>query len=178
MTQKAEDTPQTIGTWPTAWGPMGGVCTTAGLCRIILPHYSPGDLRDLLAWEHPTARVDDAVFEQVAALCRAYFNLQPVDFSEVACDLSSSGPFGRTVLEACRQIPYGQTLSYSALAVKAGETGKQRAVAQALGRNAIPLVIPCHRVLAAGGRLGGYSSPGGPDQKARLLELEKRVAGA
>lgn len=166
-----------IGTWPTAWGPMGGVCSPEGLRRIILPHYAPNDLRDLLAWETPGAAKDDEAFAAVAALCRDYFNRKSVDFSAVACDLSAMGPFGRKVLETARRVAFGQTLSYTALAELAGERGKQRAVAQALGANPVPLVIPCHRVLAAGGGLGGFSAPGGVDLKRRMLEMEKQAAG-
>ena len=166
-----------IGTWPTAWGVMGGVWSCRGLVRLELPHYSMDDLRALLQWEHPGARQDDAALAGVAELCRAYFNGQAVDFTPVPCDLSALGPFGRTILTACRGIQYGQTRTYTQLALMAGQEGKARAAAQALGKNPIPLAIPCHRVLAAGGQLGGFSAPGGVDLKRRLLELERRVPG-
>jgi methylated-DNA-[protein]-cysteine S-methyltransferase len=168
-----------ISVWPTAWGPMGGVRGAAGLCRLELPHYSNDDLRALLQWEHPGCRVDDAALDQVAQLCRAYFNGQPADFSAVACDLSAIGPFGRTILNTCRQIGYGQTRSYTQLALMAGQPeSKARPAAQTLGRNPVPLVIPCHRVLAAGGGLGGFSAPGGIDLKRRMLDLERRGAAS
>jgi methylated-DNA-[protein]-cysteine S-methyltransferase len=159
---------------------MGGVRSAAGLCRLELPYYSSDDLGALLQWEHPGSRVDDAALAEAAELCRAYFNGQPVGFSAVACDLSAVGPFGRAILNTCRQIGYGQTRSYTQLALMAGQPeSKARAAAQALGRNPIPLVIPCHRVLAAGGGLSGFSAPGGVDLKRRLLELERRgAAGA
>lgn len=168
-----------ISVWPTAWGPMGGVRSPAGLCRLELPHYSADDLRALLQWEHPGCRVDDGALAEVANLCQAYFNGQPIDFSPVACDLSAIGPFGRTILNTCRQIGYGQTRSYTQLALMAGQPeSKARPAAQALGKNPIPLVIPCHRVLAAGGGLCGFSAPGGIETKRRMLELEKRGAAA
>jgi len=173
MTAKASPVNETIGTWPTAWGLMGGVCGPAGLRRIMLPHYRPKDLRDVLAWEHPGAATDDDAFADVAALCRDYFNRKAPDFAPVACDLSTVGPFARRILAACRQIAHGERLTYAALAAAAGEPGKARPAAQALGKNPIPLIIPCHRVVAAGGKLGGFSAPGGVDQKARMLELER-----
>ncbi len=164
-----------IGTWTTAAGPMGGVRGPDGLRQIILPHYTLGDLRELLAWEHTGATADDDVFADVADLCRAYFNRRAVDFGEVACDLSTVGPFARRILAACRAIPYGQRQTYTQLARMAGEDGKQRAAAQALGANPLPLIIPCHRVVAAGGGLGGFSAAGGVDLKRRLLDLERAV---
>lgn len=178
MTTTAKDTGRVVfGVFPTAWGPMGGVMGPSGLRRLILPHYSPSDLHDLLAWETPDAAHDDAAFEPLAALCRDYMNRKPVDFNGVACDLCACGPFGRRILEACRTIPYGQTRSYTQLAVMAGETGKQRAVAQAMGRNPVPLIVPCHRVVGAGRSLGGFSAPGGVDLKRRMLELERDATG-
>ena len=159
-------------------GPMGGVRGPDGLRRIILPHYAMDDLRALLAWEHAGAAADDAAFEDVAALCRAYFNRQAVDFADVPCDLSAVGPFARRILQTCRTIPYGQTRTYTQLALMAKEDGKQRAAAQALGANPVPLVIPCHRVVAAGGGLGGFTAEGGADLKKRLLDLERAVAGS
>jgi methylated-DNA-[protein]-cysteine S-methyltransferase len=161
--------------WPTAWGPMGAVRSPQGLCRLELPHYSKEDLRALLQWEHPGVRADDAAGAEVAELCRAYFNAQPVDFSAVACDLSAIGPFGQTILNTCRQIAHGQTRSYTQLALMAGQPEtKARPAAQALAKNPVPLVIPCHRVLAAGGGLNGFSAPGGIELKRRLLELERK----
>jgi len=78
--------------------------------------------------------------------------------------------FGRRVLQACQQIPYGQTETYGGLAKIIGSPGAARAVGQALGHNRLPLVVPCHRVIAADGSLGGFG--GGLSLKQRLLDLE------
>ncbi|NQU75006.1 MAG: methylated-DNA--[protein]-cysteine S-methyltransferase [Planctomycetes bacterium] len=164
-----------LGTWSSPWGRMGGVYGPDGLRRIELPHYYPDDLLDLLKWEHPGARIDDAAFAELADLCSDYFNRRAVDFSTVRCDLSGCGPFAQKILTACRKVPYGQTRSYSALAGLAGEPGKARPAAQALGKNPIPLVIPCHRIVLAAGRLGGFSAPGGIQLKSRLIELESQA---
>jgi len=157
---------------------MGGARGPAGIKAVILPHYQPNDLRDLLKWEHTGSRMDDQAFADLAELCAGYFSGRPVDFSYVACDLSGVGPFARQILTACRQVPYGQTRTYTQLAAMAGARDKARPAAQALGKNPVPLVVPCHRIVAAGGGLGGFSAAGGVDLKRRMLELEKQAAGA
>jgi methylated-DNA-[protein]-cysteine S-methyltransferase len=97
---------------------------------------------------------------------------QAVEFADVPIDVAHLTAFGRRVVAACRRIPWGQTRSYGHLARQAGSPGAARAVGQVMAHNRFPLIVPCHRVLAAGGRLGGFSSPQGTRMKARLLELE------
>jgi methylated-DNA-[protein]-cysteine S-methyltransferase len=97
------------------------------------------------------------------------------DFRDIPVDLDAVAPFVRKVCEATRQIPVGQTLSYAGLASTLGQPDAFRAVGQALGRNPIPLIIPCHRVLAAHGRPGGFSAYGGRATKAKLLAIEGAV---
>ena len=94
------------------------------------------------------------------------------DFSDVLIDTEHLTRFGRRVVKACRRIPYGATTSYGTLAQKAGSPRAARAVGQCMAANRIPLIVPCHRVVAASGRLGGFSAPGGVDVKQRLLDLE------
>ena len=100
-----------------------------------------------------------------------YFKGEEIDFSSEV-DLSDLSPFTRKVLEETRKVRYGTTLTYSGLAKNVG-TAAVRAVGGALARNPIPIVIPCHRVVAKNG-IGGYSA--GLDIKTRLLELEKSKA--
>ena len=147
-----------------------------GLRRIVLPHYQMNELLELLAWESPGAVRDEKPFEPLVALTRAYFNAQAVDFSDVPCELPPETALGGLVLRAARKIPYGKTLSYHALAEVINRPDAARAVAAALGKNCIPLVVPCHRVTYADGRLGGFSAPGGVDVKQRMLDLERRGA--
>lgn len=161
-------------TWPTAWGAMGGVWGEKGLRRIVLPHYQPDELLQLLAWEHPKATRDDKPFEPLIQLCRDYFNGKNADFAEILCDLPGEGTFAGIVYRKCRTIAYGQTRSYLALAEMINKPDAARAVATMMSKNAIPLVIPCHRVINTGGGLGGFSAPGGIDTKKRMLDLEKR----
>jgi len=160
--------------WATAWGPMGAAACEGGLCRVILPHYQLNDIEQLLAWEHPTATRDDARFEILAGLTRDYFNGKCADFGQIACLMPRETTLGGKVLAACRKIPYGKTMTYGALATLIGAPDSARAVAAALGKNEIPLVIPCHRVTYSGGGPGGFSAPGGVDLKLRMLSLERR----
>jgi methylated-DNA-[protein]-cysteine S-methyltransferase len=164
------------GIWPTAWGPMGAVAGPQGIIKILLPHYSPTDLEQVLRWENPGASRDDkqGPFEKLADLARAYFNKQSVDFAEVLCVMPSPSTLTGRVLAACRRIPYGQTRSYGAIAKEIDAPDAARAVASALGKNPIPLVVPCHRVVYSDGRGGGFSSPGGVELKLRMLASEKR----
>lgn len=94
------------------------------------------------------------------------------DFRDAAVDLDGAGLFVRRVYEATREIPAGQTRTYGELSNALGRPAAARAVGQALARNPIPLIIPCHRVLAAGGRPGGFSAHGGRATKATLLAIE------
>jgi methylated-DNA-[protein]-cysteine S-methyltransferase len=158
--------------WPTAWGPMGGIASKAGISGLILPHYQPDDLQALLAWEYPKTEATEGPFEAVIAASRAYFNSQEPDFADVRIDLPGPASFSGIVYRACMDIPYGQTLSYSQLAMKINREGAARAVATALSKNPTPLVVPCHRVTYANGGMGGFSAPGGTDQKRRMLDLE------
>jgi methylated-DNA-[protein]-cysteine S-methyltransferase len=99
------------------------------------------------------------------------------DFRDVKVLEKSWTPFQRDVLKACRRIPYGRTLCYSELADAAGYPRAARAVGNVMANNCLPLIVPCHRVLAAGGRLGGYSNRLGLAMKKRLLALEAANPG-
>jgi methylated-DNA-[protein]-cysteine S-methyltransferase len=160
--------------WSSAWGPMGAVWGPEGIVKVLLPHYSPSDLDAVLRWENPAAAKDEKPFARLVELSRAYFNGQKVDFTEVACSLPQPSTLTGKVLAACRKIPYGQTRSYGSIAQEIGAPDASRAVAAALGKNPVPLVVPCHRVVYSDGRSGGFSSPGGVELKLRMLAIEKR----
>lgn len=97
---------------------------------------------------------------------------QARDLAEVPLDMQDLPAFDRRVYELARRMAPGHTLTYGELARQLGEPGAARRVGQALGRNPFPLVVPCHRVLAAGGQTGGFSAPGGVETKLRLLAIE------
>ena len=111
----------------------------------------------------------DAGSGALAADLRRYFAGERVDFSRYAVDWSQYTPFERAVLEATRDIPYGETRTYGEIADAIGKPGSARAVGQALGKNRTCIVVPCHRVVAVNG-LGGFT--GGLRWKQDLLAME------
>ena len=95
------------------------------------------------------------------------------DLRELVLDIDgAAAAFNRRVYELARTIPPGATMTYGDIARRLGSPGTARAVGQALGQNPLPIVVPCHRVLAADGRMGGFSAPGGVATKRRMLEIE------
>ena len=113
-----------------------------------------------------------AYVQQLADRIQAYASGARDDFRDVTLDLSHLTEFQRRIVEQCRRIRPGATLSYGELAAKAGKPGAARAVGNTMARNRFPIVVPCHRVVAAGGALGGFSAPSGISLKERLLVLE------
>ncbi|MBI4576571.1 MAG: methylated-DNA--[protein]-cysteine S-methyltransferase [Planctomycetes bacterium] len=101
---------------------------------------------------------------------------RPQDFRDVPLDLEAMSPFRRSVFRALREVAPGTVITYGELAARAGRPGAARAVGAALAANPVCLVVPCHRVVGAGGRLVGFSAPGGMARKRRLLELEGVLA--
>ena len=109
----------------------------------------------------------------VVAAAKRYFDGEDTDFSEVQLDLVDQDPFFSQIYQALRRVGWGRTTTYGALAKEVG-AGREAArdVGEAMAKNPAPLIIPCHRVLAAGGKIGGISAPGGSRTKVRMLGLE------
>jgi len=156
-----------IGRCGIAWGERGVV-------GIQLPEASATATRVRLRERFADARegqpprdVQRAV-DRIAALLRG--EKTPLD--SIALDMEGVPPFHRRVYEAARAIAPGETLSYGEIAARIGAVGSARAVGQALGRNPFAIVVPCHRVLAANGKAGGFSANGGVATKRKLLEIE------
>jgi methylated-DNA-[protein]-cysteine S-methyltransferase len=101
-----------------------------------------------------------------------YFAGGNVDFADVALDLAGVSAFYRRLYDLARAVGWGETVTYGELARRAGLPGAARAVGQAMSRNPVPIIVPCHRVLASGANVGGFSAPGGRATKQRLLALE------
>lgn len=159
----------------TAGGYCGIAWNDVGITRFQLPTRSAEATERLLRRRAPGAVPDEPapdVAETVAAVKR-YFEGKETDFSAVRLDLGEQDAFFAQVYAAVRQIRWGRTTTYGALAKELG-AGPQAArdVGEAMARNPVALIIPCHRVLAAGGRIGGFSAPGGSAAKTRMLELE------
>jgi len=162
-----------IGACGIAWG-------ARGLLGVQLPEASEGRTRARMRRRFPDAPegpppppVQRAIDGIVALLSG-----EAIDLSAVALDMEGVPPFERRVYEVARTIPAGATLAYGDIAARLGAPGEARAVGQALGQNPFPLVVPCHRVLAAGGRVGGFSANGGIATKLRLLSIERARTSA
>jgi methylated-DNA-[protein]-cysteine S-methyltransferase len=169
-----ETTAQGYALFDTAIGCCGLVWGESGVLALQLPEAAERGARVRLLAAFPDAPEvapppeARAAIDQVTALLRG----EPADLSGIRLDMTSASPFYRKVYEAARAIPPGSTLSYGEIARRIGSPGAARAVGQALGRNPFPLVVPCHRVLAAGGKPGGFSANGGVGTKLRLLAIE------
>jgi methylated-DNA-[protein]-cysteine S-methyltransferase len=162
----------------TTLGPCGFVWSEQGLSRLQLPEADAVTTeRRLRAGTHFAASwagiaETPVAIARVIADVQRYLTGDNVAFASVALDLSDVGPFHRRVYDAARAIRWGETRSYRELADRAGSPGAARAVGQALSQNPIAIIIPCHRILASDGRLGGFSAHGGIVAKQRLLALE------
>lgn len=139
-----------------------------------LPEPRVGDTRGRLAdrFDGITEGAPPAAVEEVVVRMVASLRGEADDLVDIPLDLDALPQFQRRVFEVVRRIPAGETLSYGEVAAAAGSPGAARAVGQALGRNPFPIVIPCHRVLAAGGRIGGFTASGGTSTKAKMLAAE------
>ena len=156
-----------IGRCAIAWG-------EAGVISVRLPQRSDAAMRNRIGLQHPEARESSpppTIEAAIADICRL-MDGEKQDLSAIALDLSNVPEFEQRVYAETRSIPPGETLTYGDIATRLGDVGLSRAVGQALGRNPFPIVVPCHRVLAAGGKSGGFSAPGGVETKRRMLEIE------
>lgn len=142
------------------------------LRRVVFGHASRADAWVALdARVGPSSRLTPAMRGLIQRL-RAAAGGRPDAFADVPIDLTGRTPFQLAVIDACRRIPRGQVVTYGQLAAQAGFPGRARAVGNVMASNQVPLVVPCHRVVAANGQLGGFSAPAGIDMKCRLLRLE------
>ena len=123
------------------------------------------------------ARVPPPHIARIIKRVQKHLHGDAQDFRDVVVDLDGSAPFARQVYEAARNIPAGRTMTYGELAANMNRPTASRAVGQALRRNSILLIIPCHRVLASGKKPGGFSAHGGLETKAKMLEIEGATIG-
>jgi methylated-DNA-[protein]-cysteine S-methyltransferase len=161
---------------PLGW--VGVLATDAGLRRSTLPEPT---VEEALAWLGPeidAAAHDPAACETYSRAIRAYLAGTGTDLTTLAIDPGPQGSFFERARSACRTIPSGETRTYAWLAETAGSPRAVRAAGQAMARNPLPLVIPCHRVVGSDGGLHGFGGAVGLPMKAKLLELERRAAAA
>lgn len=158
----------------TAIGCCGIVWSERGIAGVHLPERSEAATRNRLLRRFPTVR--EAA--PPAQVCRAIDDIVALlegerrDLSRLTIDSGAIPEFHRRVYEVARTIPAGATLSYGEIAERLGDRNLARDVADALSKNPCPVIVPCHRVLAAGGKPGGFSAPGGVATKLRLLTIE------
>jgi methylated-DNA-[protein]-cysteine S-methyltransferase len=156
-----------VGACAVSWG-------DAGLTGVWLPSADPEATRRQVLRRHAGA-VEQPPPPEVAAATDGITRLlagDDVDLRHVVLDLRDVPEFVCRVYDVARSLPRGVTMTYGEIAARAGEPGAAQAVGQAMGRNPFPIVVPCHRVVAAGGGNGGFSAPGGVDTKLRLLAIE------
>jgi methylated-DNA-[protein]-cysteine S-methyltransferase len=156
-----------IGSCGVVWGPRG-------ISGVQLPMGNEQKTRSRLLQRHssiseaePPADVRHAIDGMVELL-----EGKPNDLADVVLDLDGVAEFNRGVYDIARTIPPGQTMTYGDIAKRLGGVELSRDVGQALGRNPCPIVVPCHRVLAAGGKPGGFSANGGVATKLKMLAIE------
>lgn len=168
-------TPQHYLVFETAMGFCAIAWSATGITRFRLPEVSAGDAQRSMLRRLPDARSGEPPPQvaEAVGLATRYFEGAPAEFSRFALDLGSQDPFFRQVYDHVRGLGRGQTTTYGAVAKALGAGPEAaREVGQAMASNPVPLIVPCHRVLAAGGRIGGFSAPGGSATKARMLALE------
>jgi methylated-DNA-[protein]-cysteine S-methyltransferase len=168
---------ETLGTavFGTALGFMGLAWSSAGLTRLCLAEQRRENVeRRLLRMtgRTPGATAEPEWVVRLIASIKAYAEGEAVDFSDVPVDLAGVDDFRLAIYAAARRLAFGEAVTYGELARRAGHAGLARETGAALGANPVPLVVPCHRIHAAGGRIGGFSAPGGSAAKERMLALE------
>jgi methylated-DNA-[protein]-cysteine S-methyltransferase len=163
----------------TAIGQCSIVWNERGVVRTRLPEGNARTARDRIARRYPAARettppgeIKRAIDDMVALL-----RGEPKDLTSVKIDITSVPDFNRQVYDIARAIPAGATMTYGEIAERLGDRNLSRDVGQALGQNPFPIIVPCHRVLAAGGKTGGFSAPGGISTKMRMLTIEGAQPG-
>ncbi len=161
-----------------------GACALAWRADAVTGAALPGTdesatVRSITRGDPDRIRADPpAWLHSVVARIQQLFEGEAVSFPDVQLALDGAAPFERLVYAQALAIAHGETRTYGEIARAIGRPGAARAVGRALGRNPVPIIIPCHRVLAADGRSGGFSAPGGVSTKMKLLGIERARRGA
>lgn len=159
----------------TAIGPCGLVWSAHGIVASSLPEGSAEATLARLKARRPDAveQAPPPFVQDAVTTIRRLAEGEVVDMTAIPLDNAAHPDFERQVWAITHAIPYGQTLTYGDIARRLGDVALSRAVGQALGANPIPIIVPCHRVVASDGRSGGFSAPGGVSTKLRLLNIER-----
>ena len=144
------------------------------LTRVLLPSESDDATRTSIkrrmanAKETAAPAFVETIIAKIARLCAG----NTVSFEDAPLDRSGLEPLANRIYDILLQVPFGETTTYGAIAEELGDKNLSRAVGAAMGANPFPIIIPCHRVTGAGGKMGGFTAPGGAETKRRLLEIE------
>jgi methylated-DNA-[protein]-cysteine S-methyltransferase len=157
-----------IGTCAIAWGPQG-------ITGVSLPEVQESRLRARFKTRFPAAEEasPSPAIARTIARVQALLRGGSDDLQDIVLDDGEVPAFNRRVYAIARRIPPGSTRTYGEIASELGDPLLAREVGQALGRNPFPIIVPCHRVLAAGGKAGGFSATGGVETKFRMLAIER-----
>ncbi|MEK8069970.1 methylated-DNA--[protein]-cysteine S-methyltransferase [Rhodococcoides navarretei] len=155
----------------TAIGRCGIAWTEDGVVAVALPEPSDEAIADYLAGFGAVRGPADGLAGDAIERIVALLDGRAVDMSPIPLVLDVS-EFDASVYTVCSEIPRGATLTYGDVARRLGHPGAAQAVGGALGRNPVPIIVPCHRVLGAGREVGGFSAPGGANTKQRILGIE------
>jgi O-6-methylguanine DNA methyltransferase len=163
-----------LGACGIAWSEPAGSSSKPIVTAVQLPETTPQRTESRIARKAGSNRpsVPPPRIAEIIEKVQRHLAGQIQDFRDVAVDLNGSEPFAHQVYEAAREIPAGQTRTYGEIAKALGQPAAAQEVGQALSQNPVPIIVPCHRVSAANGKLGGFSAPGGRDTKVKLLALE------
>jgi len=165
-----------IALFETAIGRCGLAWSERGIAAVGFPDPEPE--RTLARVRRSVPGATETKPPQRVALAidaiKALLDGEATELSSIELDFGAAGEFERRVYEAAREIPPGETLTYGELAARIGSPSEAREVGKALARNRVPIIVPCHRVVAADGKLGGFSARGGTKTKLRLLSIESR----
>ncbi|RYE56956.1 MAG: methylated-DNA--[protein]-cysteine S-methyltransferase [Hyphomicrobiales bacterium] len=165
-------------TFATALGTFALIWTDRGLRRVFLPGGEAAEVAERMAKFGAEPETPTGAIAVLLDSIEDYADGINVDFSAVPLDLECVPAFHRRCYDILLTIAWGQTTTYGDMARQLGDVALSRAVGQAMGANPIPLIIPCHRVLAANGAPGGFSAPGGTSSKRIMLALEGVEPGA
>lgn len=161
-----------LGSCAIAWNKLG-------VAGVNLPETNDTALRArmLTRFPHASEAKPSVMINRIIKQIKNLLNGNAVDLGKASLDMSTAPAFHQQVYALVRQIPAGKTFSYGEVATRLGNPGAARAVGQAMGRNPFPLIVPCHRVLAANGKLGGFTANGGADTKQKMLQIERVQPG-
>jgi len=166
-----------LSVFDTELGWFGLVGRGEVVMRVMIGHASAAQVRSAAARELESRGAGAPLLESDwnPSLRRKFQDFArgiPIDFADVQIEIDSCTPFRRRVLQLARKIGYGRTVAYGELAARAGNARAARAIGAVMASNPLPIIVPCHRVVASGGAIGGFSAPHGIELKKRLLEME------